>query len=78
MDKKTHRNCTSLIFKNPEILLLDEPNNWSRPGNRLPVVWRVIDELREKSGNDYSLTTHYMEEATEADHAVIINMTSCR
>ncbi len=60
------------LFSNPEILLLDEPTTGLDPETR-QVVWRVIDELREKSGMTILLTTHYMEEAAEADHVVIIN-----
>ncbi|PKK92429.1 MAG: ABC transporter ATP-binding protein, partial [Tenericutes bacterium HGW-Tenericutes-7] len=36
-------------------------------------VWKVIDDLKKKHGLTIFLTTHYMEEASNADHVVIIN-----
>ncbi len=59
------------LFSNPEILLLDEPTTGLDPETR-QVVWKVIDELKKK-GMTIFLTTHYMEEAANADHVVIIN-----
>ncbi len=60
------------LFSNPELLLLDEPTTGLDPETR-QVVWKVIDELRQEKGLTIFLTTHYMEEATNADHVIIIN-----
>jgi multidrug/hemolysin transport system ATP-binding protein len=37
------------------------------------MIWRVITDLREKEDMTVFLTTHYMEEATDADYVVIID-----
>ncbi len=60
------------LFSNPELLLLDEPTTGLDPETR-QVVWKVIDRLRAEKGLTIFLTTHYMEEATNADHVIIIN-----
>ena len=36
-------------------------------------MWKVINELRQKTGMTVFLTTHYMEEASDADYVVIID-----
>jgi len=60
------------LFGNPEILLLDEPTTGLDPETRR-VVWNVINDLKKRDGLTIFLTTHYMEEAANADHVVIIN-----
>lgn len=60
------------LFSNPELLLLDEPTTGLDPETR-QVVWKVIDHLRSEKGLTIFLTTHYMEEAANADHVIIIN-----
>lgn len=60
------------LFSNPEILLLDEPTTGLDPETR-QVVWKVIEDLKNNHGMTVFLTTHYMEEAANADHVVIIN-----
>ena len=37
------------------------------------VLWQVIGELREKEQMTVFLTTHYMEEAADADYVVILD-----
>lgn len=60
------------LFGNPEILLLDEPTTGLDPENR-KVVWNIINDLKAKNDLTVVLTTHYMEEANDADYVVIIN-----
>ncbi|MFP4177898.1 MAG: ABC transporter ATP-binding protein, partial [Acholeplasmataceae bacterium] len=60
------------LFSNPEILLLDEPTTGLDPETR-QVVWGVIDDLRQRDRLTIFLTTHYMEEAANADHVIIID-----
>jgi len=60
------------LFSNPELLLLDEPTTGLDPETR-QVVWKVINRLRKEKGLTIFLTTHYMEEAANADHVIIIN-----
>lgn len=60
------------LFSNPEILLLDEPTTGLDPETR-KIVWDVINDLKENKNMTIFLTTHYMEEAANADHVLIIN-----
>lgn len=60
------------LFSNPEILLLDEPTTGLDPETR-KIVWDVIRDLKNNKGMTIFLTTHYMEEAADADHVVIID-----
>ena len=60
------------LIHNPKILILDEPTTGLDPQTRM-VMWKVINELRRKTGMTVFLTTHYMEEASDADYVVIID-----
>ncbi|MBU1093630.1 MAG: ABC transporter ATP-binding protein [Firmicutes bacterium] len=70
--QKRRAEIARALFSNPEILLLDEPTTGLDPETR-QIVWKVIDDLKQKHGLTIFLTTHYMEEAANADHVVIIN-----
>ncbi len=70
--QKRRAEIARALFANPEILLLDEPTTGLDPETR-QVVWSVIDDLKKREGLTIFLTTHYMEEAANADHVVIIN-----
>lgn len=59
------------IIHNPEFLILDEPTTGLDPNTRKK-LWNIIRNLREKKGLTVFLTTHYMEEATDADFIIII------
>ncbi len=60
------------LLHKPEILILDEPTTGLDPQTR-KLLWQVIEGLRSKEGMTVFLTTHYMEEAAEADYVVIID-----
>ena len=60
------------LLHRPEILILDEPTTGLDPQTR-KTVWRVIDDLRKSGEITVFLTTHYMEEAADADYVVIID-----
>lgn len=60
------------LIHNPKILILDEPTTGLDPQTR-KTVWSVIERLREKRDMTVFLTTHYMEEAADADYVVILN-----
>ena len=59
------------IIHNPEFLILDEPTTGLDPNTRKK-LWNIIRDLREKKGMTVLLTTHYMEEAADADFIIII------
>lgn len=60
------------LFHKPRILILDEPTTGLDPQTR-GAVWRVVSELRKSEGMTVFLTTHYMEEAADADYVVILD-----
>lgn len=60
------------LLNDPEILILDEPTTGLDPQTR-KTLWEVIGKLRKERGMTVFLTTHYMEEASEADYVVILD-----
>lgn len=60
------------LLHRPKILILDEPTTGLDPQTR-KILWSVISELRRRENMTVFLTTHYMEEAAEADFVVIID-----
>ena len=60
------------LLHRPRILILDEPTTGLDPQTR-SILWRVIGDLRENEGMTVFLTTHYMEEAADADYVVILD-----
>jgi len=60
------------LLHKPKILILDEPTTGLDPQTRR-LLWEVIGELREKEKMTVFLTTHYMEEAADADYVVILD-----
>lgn len=59
------------LLHNPKILILDEPTTGLDPQSRI-TVWSCVDKLRKEQKMTVFLTTHYMEEAAEADYVVIL------
>ncbi|MBQ8566283.1 MAG: ABC transporter ATP-binding protein [Clostridia bacterium] len=60
------------LLHKPKILVLDEPTTGLDPQTR-KILWNVISDLRKNEQMTVFLTTHYMEEAAEADFVVIID-----
>ena len=60
------------LIHNPKILILDEPTTGLDPQTRT-TMWKVINQLRNQNNMTVLLTTHYMEEASDADYVVIID-----
>lgn len=60
------------LLHEPKILILDEPTTGLDPQTRTN-LWQVIGRLRREQGMTVFLTTHYMEEAADADYVVIID-----
>lgn len=70
--QKRRVDIARAIIHSPKILFLDEPTTGLDPMTRKR-VWDVINGLREKHNLTVFLTTHYMEEAENADFVVIID-----
>lgn len=60
------------LIHEPQILILDEPTTGLDPQTRKR-IWEVIRRLRKERGLTVLLTTHYMEEASEADYVLILD-----
>lgn len=60
------------LMHDPEILILDEPTTGLDPQTR-KMLWDAVRRLRDSEKLTVFLTTHYMEEAADADYAVIID-----
>ncbi len=61
----------SLLHK-PRVLFLDEPTSGLDPLSRRN-LWEYLGKVRYESGTTIFLTTHYLEEAEEADKICVIN-----
>ena len=60
------------LLNNPKILILDEPTTGLDPEAR-KALWSVVTTLRKNQNMTVFLTTHYMEEAADADYVVILD-----
>ncbi len=60
------------LFHKPKILILDEPTTGLDPQTR-KTLWNAVSSLRRDENMTVFLTTHYMEEAAEADYIVILD-----
>ena len=60
------------LLHKPTILILDEPTTGLDPQTR-KTVWGIIDNLRKEENLTVFLTTHYMEEAADADYVIILD-----
>ena len=70
--QKRRVDIARAIIHQPKILILDEPTTGLDPGTRSK-VWRIISKLREDLKMTIFLTTHYMEEAANADYVTILD-----
>jgi ABC-2 type transport system ATP-binding protein len=60
------------LLHHPRVLFLDEPTLGLDPQTRRR-VWQYVGELRAREGLTIFLTTHYLEEAEQADRIAIID-----
>lgn len=60
------------LLHNPKILILDEPTTGLDPQTRT-LLWSVVEKLRRQENLTVFLTTHYMEEAADADFVIILD-----
>ena len=69
--QKRRVDVARALLNNPKILILDEPTTGLDPEAR-KALWSVVTSLRKNQNMTVFLTTHYMEEAADADYVVIL------
>ena len=70
--QKRRIDIARALLHSPKILFLDEPTTGLDPQTR-KTVWNVIKKLQQDKSMTVFLTTHYMEEAANADNVVILD-----
>ncbi len=60
------------LLHRPGVLFLDEPTSGLDPVSRR-TLWEYLRQVRKERGTTVFLTTHYLDEAEEADETCIIN-----
>ncbi|MDD3048502.1 MAG: ATP-binding cassette domain-containing protein [Bacilli bacterium] len=70
--QKRRVDIARALINEPKILFLDEPTTGLDPQTR-EKVWEVLAEIQKKNKTTIFLTTHYMEEASNADKIAIID-----
>jgi ABC-2 type transport system ATP-binding protein len=60
------------LIHHPQVLFLDEPTVGLDPASRRS-LWEYLRQVRKETDTTIFLTTHYLEEAEEADTICIIN-----
>lgn len=60
------------VIHSPKILILDEPTTGLDPKTR-KMVWNAVDALKKENNLTIFLTTHYMEEVSDADNVIILD-----
>lgn len=70
--QKRRIDIARALLHKPQILVLDEPTTGLDPQTR-KAIWNVVSKLRKEENMTVFLTTHYMEEAADADYVIILD-----
>ena len=70
--QKRRVDVARALLHKPKILILYEPTTGLDPEAR-KTLWNVVTSLRKNENMTVFLTTHYMEEAADADYVVILD-----
>ncbi|WP_391592071.1 Efflux ABC transporter, ATP-binding protein [[Mycoplasma] cavipharyngis] len=70
--QKRRVDLARALVHSPDILFLDEPTTGLDPNSR-KLVWKILNNLRKQKLLTIILTTHYMEEATNCDHVIVLH-----
>lgn len=65
-------DITRALINHPDVLFLDEPTT-GLDVNARREIWNLINQLKESQKLAVFLTTHYLEEAENADNVYILN-----
>lgn len=60
------------LIHTPRVLFLDEPTTGLDPQSRRS-IWNTVKKLQAEQGMTVFLTTHYMEEAEDADYCIVVD-----
>lgn len=70
--QKRRADIARALVHDPKMIVLDEPTAGLDPQSRT-MLWRTVFNLNRETGLTVFLTTHYMEEASDADDIVMID-----
>ena len=70
--QKRRADIARALLHTPKILFLDEPTTGLDPQTRKN-VWDTIKNLQKEQDVTVFLTTHYMEEAEDADFCIVVD-----
>jgi len=70
--QKRRADIARALMHSPKILFLDEPTTGLDPQTRKS-IWETIRTMQKNTNMTVFLTTHYMEEAAQADYVVMID-----
>lgn len=70
--QRRRADVSRALVNRPKLLILDEPSTGLDPQSR-KLIWELIGKLCKEKGMTLFFTTHYMEEAANADNIVIIS-----
>ena len=70
--QKRRADIARALVNTPKLLFLDEPTTGLDPQTRKS-VWDTVRRLQTEHGMTVFLTTHYMEEAANADYVAVID-----
>lgn len=70
--QKRRADIARALLNDPDILFLDEPTTGLDVQTRNS-IWQLLLQLQEKQGLTILLTTHYLEEADQADFSYFLN-----
>src|SRR5699024_6356205 len=70
--EKRKTDIMRALIHEPKLLILDEPTTGLDVESRVE-IWEMLRHLQAEQGLTIFLTTHYIEEAADADHVVIMH-----
>lgn len=70
--QKRRVDIARALIHNPKILFLDEPTTGLDIQTRR-LIWKILNQLRKEAKLTIVLTTHYLEEAENADFVYVID-----